>query len=297
MTIAEKVRDWIPPALFRWVRHWIDYIRVAPWKYLPDGWPAEARGWDVDAIAKVQIERWPAYLAAIQGTAPLGVNLERAEQRTERVGLWDIFDHNNIVCFAYALTLASRVKNGVSVLDWGGGVGHYYPLSKALIPGLAIDYVCHDVPALCRAGRQLNPEVTFEEDPGACVQRSYDLVFAGSSLWCHRNWPEVLGKLAHCADPYVMVSRMVFIDHGASFVALQRPRAMGYDTEYPLWIINRNEFLAAARTHGLRLLREFLISYGPHIHRAPAQGNYLGFLFEKDTAPPQVRNVHGPSTD
>ena len=63
---------------------------------------------------------------------------------------------------------------------------------------------------------------------------------------------------------------------------LQRPTAHAYDTEYPLWVFNRGEFLEAARQCGLVLQREFLISQGPRLHRAPEQGTFRGYLFEKE---------------
>ena len=53
------------------------------WEHVPEGWarardPAQAcsRGWDVEAVAEAYARRWPAFLAALAGSGPLGVGHE-----------------------------------------------------------------------------------------------------------------------------------------------------------------------------------------------------------------------------
>jgi hypothetical protein len=61
-------------------------------------------------------------------------------------------------------------RERISVLDWGGGVGQYFPLARALLPEVKIDYHCKDVPVLASVGRELLPEISFyDDDP--CLDR------------------------------------------------------------------------------------------------------------------------------
>jgi putative methyltransferase (TIGR04325 family) len=282
MTTQQLIKDLLPPALLRCAQGALDHVRPAPMEYLPGGWPKTARGWNVESIARVQRERW-ALMAALQSPAPLGVSPAALAAKGRQVDVWDIIGHNNIMAFAYVLGLAAHGKEKMTMLDWGGGVGYYYALSKALLPGLALDYHCQEVPLLCEIGRRNLPDATFWDEPDACFRRKYDLVFAGSSLWCAPDWKAALGKMAASSDRYVFLNRMIFVEDVPTFVALQRPAAHSYDTEYPLWIFNRRELIEAAAECGLSLVREFLISQGPRLHRAPEQGVFRGLLFERKT--------------
>lgn len=281
MTTQQLIKDLLPPALLRFTQGALDYVRPAPMEYLPGDWPDTARGWNVESIAQFQQERWSASLAALQSVTPLGVSPAALAAKGRQVDVWDIIGHNNIMAYAYVLALAAHGKDRIALLDWGGGIGYYYALSKALMPGLELDYHCQDLPVFCAVGRRNLPDVTFWEEPDACFARSYDLVFAGSSLWYARDWRTALGKMAASSTGYVFVNRMIFVQDNPSFAAIQRPGKHAYDTEYPMWILNRGELLDAARNCGLAPVREFLIGHGPHIHRAPEQGAFRGFLFRR----------------
>ena len=235
------------------------------------------RGWNVPSVADAQKRKWEAYQQSLRGTAPLGINHESRWKPTSG----DLRDHNTLVSFAYVLALAAWQKQRLSLLDWGGGMGHYYVLSKALLPTVDIDYFCHDVPLLCQAGREVLPQAHFFDSPQEAFSRSYDFVLASSSVWYEEEWRPLLDKLIRVADPYLYVSRMIFVNRVPSYVAVQRPWAVGYGTEYLCWILNKKEFLDHVLSRGMELVREFLISSAQHIHRAPEQGDYRGFLFRK----------------
>lgn len=281
MTPQQLIKDLLPPALLRFTQGALDYFRPAPVEYLPSGWPQHARGWNMESIAALHDRRWPDYLKALAGITPLGVDAHIAARPTQHVDVWDIINHNNVMSFAYVLALAAHGRPRMSMLDWGGGVGHYCALSRTLMAGLKLDYFCQDLPVFCAVGRRNLPEATFFDQPDACFGRTYDLVVAGSSLWYATDWQATLAKMAKAADQYVFVNRMIFVQQAPSFVAIQRPGKHSYDTEYAMWIFNRNEFLEGAAQAGLEPVREFMIGHGPRIHRAPEQGAFRGFLFKR----------------
>ena len=277
------IRDWIPPRGIELAQKFLNHVRPAEWEYVPEGWNriTQVRGWNVDTVVEFQTARWHAYADALAGPAPLAVNHE--EWQDLRSG--KLRDHNTLMTYAYVLALAARQKQSVSILDWGGGLGHYALLSKAILPDVHFDYYCHDVPLLCAAGRQICPSIHFLDDPQECFSRHYDLVLASSSVWYEPHWQGLLKNLASIADPYLYVTRMIFVDRSPSYVAIQRTGPTSYQTEYLCWILNRREFIEYAVSLEMELVRECLICDAQNIVRAPEQGSYKGFLFRRVRSP------------
>jgi len=255
------------------------------WEYVPEGWSRAAtdervKGWDVDAIAEAYRAKWPSYLEALRGPGPLGVYHEVVAGET--VASLDHGAHTMLVSYAYVLALTAREKQRVSILDWGGGSGHYLPLSRAVLPDVEIDYSCKDVPALVSLGRELFPEARFLEDDDEALSRPYDLVLASGSLQYSESWPDTLARLGEAAGSYLYVTRLPVALEEPSFVVLQRAYAYGYDTEYLGWVVNREELLREAAAARLELVREFLLQAWFTARGAPEQPvEHRGFLFRR----------------
>lgn len=210
---------------------------------------------------------------SLKGTEPLGVSYESKTLTPQNVEA-----HNIMMSYGYVLALASRNEGRLKILDWGGGAGQYYLISKTLLPDVEIDYSCFDTPSLCELGRKVNPEVKFFEDPEA-LTGSYDLVLASSSLQYFENWSQVIRKLTSITGRFLYVTRLPVVERVASFAVVQRPYRYGYETEYLGWFLNRQSLLKEIETNGLELVREFLISGMPFVKGAPEQAQSRGFLF------------------
>lgn len=169
----------------------------------------------------------------------------------------DIISHNIVMAFAYVLALAAHKKDRLSMLDWGGGIGHYYLLAQALIPDVEIEYHCKDVPVLCKHGEQLFPNQHFYAD-NRCFDRSYDFILASSSIHYSEEWQNILQRLAGATRDYLYIANIPIVQYASSFVFVQRPYPCGYNTEYLAWCLNRAELLKNAECSGLDLLREFV---------------------------------------
>ena len=118
------------------------------WEHIPEGWSYPARGWDADVVADAYARKWPDYVAAIRAPNPLGVHHETAEVLTGDAGA-----HNMLVTFAYVLALAADGRDRLSVLDWGGGLGHYQVLARSVLPRLTLDWHVQETPR----GRRARP--------------------------------------------------------------------------------------------------------------------------------------------
>lgn len=313
--LRRVARGLTPPYLWRaleWTRDFRIRARskrsgesppVAPkadWEYVPEGWMRQnsdpaIKGWNVAAIADTYRSKWPSFVRAVAGPGPLGVAHDVPADievpRDERGA------HHTIMTFAYALTLASRHSNRLSVLDWGGGPGHYYVLSRALLPGVEFEYYCKDVPHLVALGRELVPEVNFSSDQ-SCLNRQYDFVFASGSFQYAEDWRQTFADLAKAAAGYLFVTRLPIARQASSFVVLQRPYRYGYDTEYLGWVIGRRELLAESARLQMPLAREFVLDdllFAPGAPENPTE--HRAFLFQSSSAKASMRPYDLPDDE
>lgn len=281
----QVLRDLTPPILWPTLRK----LRVAlskgnskpeakEWEYIPEGWAyAETRGdvqgWNVPDILAVYQRKWPRFVALVEGAGPLGVAHE-SDLSTNS----DVNSHNTIMSFGYSLALAAQRSKAFSILDWGGGIGHYYLLAKTLLPRVTIEYHCKDVPLLAEYGAQLFPQQRFYADE-SCLERTYDFVMASTSMHYTEGWQDLLAGLAKATRGYLYISRLPTVLKTRSFVFVQRPHAYGYNTEYLGWCLNCGDFLKEAEKLRLTMIREFVVAERPSIANAPEQCQYRGFLF------------------
>ena len=281
MTIKQLAKRVLPPIFVDILKCCIKAMgleearKVPPdWEYVPEGWrhaDPHVKGWNDRSVLEVQKAKWPETLQLVQDSKPLVLAREDMTPSERNYSV-----HNTFMCYAYALALTARKRDSLSLLDWGGGLGFYYLLSKALLPGVEIDYHCKELPLLCEEGRRLFPNATFYDDE-ECFKRSYDLALVSGSLQYVEDWRGTIARLASVSRSYLYVTRLPIVLHAPSFVVVQRPS--GYNTEYLCWSLNRKEFLDHLLTLKLDLLREFLIDDRPTVYNAPEQGEYRGFLF------------------
>lgn len=287
MNLKAAVKDWIPPALLRQIRKaWRALgngrlpgpVEPPEWEYVPQGWEADhgaVRGWDQPGVAEAYAARWEQFRKLVAGTGPLGLNYE---------GLGgvdpDSLDaHNHVMVLAYVVGRLMRGRDRLTVLDYGGALGHHLCFLQALYPGFPFDYFCCELPHVAAQGRRLHPEVRYVIDDSWTARR-FDLVFASNSLQYARRWQDRLAQLAGATGAFLLITRLPVVQRVPAFVVLQRAEKYGYRTEYLGWCLNQEAFLAAARALHLTLEREFLMgSYEPTVHHAPEQLRHKGFLF------------------
>jgi putative methyltransferase (TIGR04325 family) len=288
--MKQSIRYVTPPILSDAARLVIDAIlrkrdseevNLNEWEYAPNGWEsqktdANIKGWNVQSVVQTYKNGWQAFVGNLDKTIPFSTSPGFPTQI-------DCASEKSMLSYAYALSFSTRNKTQISMLDWGGGVGHFYEVSRALLPELQIEYHCKDVPIFVDYGRDLLPQVHFYVDE-TCLGRKYDFVLASSSLQYAEDWSLTLQKLAQSTAGHIFVTDMPFILHSPSFVFVQRPYRYGYETEYLGWCLNRQEFLEHAEDAGLKLVREFIIGHRPYIHMAPEQNEYRGYLFRSPKA-------------
>lgn len=278
MTIASRVKPFLPPVTLPLIRSLVGLVKRPEWEYVPQGWretDPRSEGWNHPSVVEAQMKRWPDFVAAVTGPGTLGVRHEAIQIESD-----NIFDQNIILSFAYVVGRTIAGRSHVSILDWGGGLGYYALIAQRLFPETQIDYTVEELPGICKAGRQLQPSVRFTQD-GASLDRSYDLVFVSGAIQYARDWRDFLGRLEAAADRWVYLTRMPITDYDKSYVVCQRPYWAGYRTEYISWVLSRDELLNEAKRKMLLLEREFLVRPLSEISGAPSKVYERGLLFGK----------------
>ncbi|MBA3245289.1 MAG: hypothetical protein H0T61_08970 [Actinobacteria bacterium] len=253
----------------------------AEWEFVPEGWArtatdASVKGWDVEAVAAAYREKWPRFLRAIDGARPLGVYHEVAAG--DEVEGEDAAAHNLVLSFAYVAALAAHGKERLTFLDWGGGLGHYGAIARAILP-VEVDYHCREVAQTVAAARETGAAGRFVSDD-SWADRTYDLVLASGSLQYAEDWCAQLTDLSRVCSGYLYVTRLPYARSAPSFHILQRAYRYGYETEYVGWVVNREELLDCAAKLGFVLERELVLDAWLSAPGAPEDPiGHRGFLF------------------
>ena len=250
-------------------------------EYARDGWHtlksvSGARGWDNETVVAAERAKWHSFKENLLGSGPLGFSHEHTDLRETR----NVNFHNIHVSYAYALALASHNRSELSVLDWGGGLGHYYLLGKAVLPNVRIQFDCRDVPLFCEAGKELCPDINFYADD-SCLENNYDFVMVNGSLGYFQNWQELLGRIARTVKHHLFLTRVLTVRDSPSFVVHQRTAVYDYHSDMLTQVFNEKEVLEIVAGSGLHLVREFVVGDGPTIVGAPEQCRDCGWLFER----------------
>jgi putative methyltransferase (TIGR04325 family) len=269
----------MPPLLWSAAKRLRSTPPDAEWHYLKEGWSEVGEtvgGWNVPSVAAAQRRQWEAFVGSV--SSPEMIGSSAGADRPD-----DVYSHNTMMSYCYVATLAARFRRSLSMLDWGGSVGHYAVLTRSIIPQLELDYHCREVPLLAELGATLYRDGTFHTTDD-CLARRYDLVLASGSIQYEREWAGLVGRLAAASGEYLFLTRVPVALNRPSYTALQRAYIHGYGTEYVGWVLNRDEILRTVSESGLQLEREFLIDPRRTVETAPEPAHQRAFLFRREAS-------------
>ena len=270
--LARQIATLLLPPI---VPAFIARLRPAERSYLGTHWPARANEkWDELSQAEVTRRNWPTVAERVAGTGPLDMLPYRSGER-------DLAAHNMLMTFLYALARAARHTDRISLLDWGGGAGHYALVARRMLPDVTLDVVVKELPGLCKVGRELNPDVSFVSSDEECFGRTYDFVLANGSVHYAEDWKMQVARLATATDRWLMINGLPSVRQVPGYVVTQRMRRAGFGGEFVSHVVNRHEFLEHVLAQKLVLVRE-LMAWGAVRYRgAPEDTTGAGFLFER----------------
>lgn len=266
MTLTHWLKPMVPPVLWsigRDVKR--RFVRtVDHYAYAPEGWdtPLPAGGGN-EAY-------WGAFIARERESCRALI----ARARANHPVLPPDGETLKYLAFGYALALAARRKDGISLIDYGGNLGEYYWIGKALVPGVALEFHCKELPAIAAAGREVTPEAIWHTDD-TCLAGSYDVVMFSGSLQYLPDWKAVLHGAATATRSYLLLSDIPSVREVPTYMITQRSGGVT-NLQY---LLNRSEIIDIVQNAGLRLLREFTMSSHPPVANAPEQPMSTGWLF------------------
>ncbi len=269
----------IPPIIFKGAIFFKRRFGEATLEYAPKGWKTrldsgENQGWNVYSVVDTEKGKWDDFQRNLEGPAPLGFSHEHTDMSVIR----NPYFHNVHISYAYVLALAAHKKDRISVLDWGGALGHYFLIGKAVLPDVLIEYHVKEIPLMCKAGKKLNPEIRWYNDE-SCLEREYDLIMLNGSIGYIEEWCDLLQRIARSTQKYLFLFRLLVVQNSPSFLSIERL----YDSRMLHQQFNQTEFLNAVKKTGLTLIREFVIGDRPYIKGAPEQCEMRGWLFKRET--------------
>jgi putative methyltransferase (TIGR04325 family) len=253
----------------------VERMRPAERLYHGPGWPLQVQScWNDESSEEVMRRNWPTVLARIEGVEPLSMLPYRSDQP-------DLPAHNMLMTFLYVLARAAHRKDDLSVLDWGGALGHFALVARRMLPDIELEYVVKEQAVNCRLAAELNPSVTFVDSDDECFSRTYDVVVSNGALHYVEHWKPLVGRLAAASRSWLLLNAVPIVHRVPSFVVVQRLRSAGFRGEFYSNAINRDEFLDAAARQGMVLVRE-LMAWGPVSYKgAPEDPVGAGFLFKR----------------
>lgn len=268
----------VPPILIKGARVIFNLFYKPILEYTPDGWQTQLtndknKGWSVDSVVNNERAKWNAFRLNLEGPGPLGFSHEHTDLSVIRNPDF----HNVHISYAYVLALAAHKKDRISVLDWGGSLGHYYLIGKAVLPDVSIDYHVKEVPLMVKAGKQLNQDVHWYDDE-ICLKRDYDLIMINGSLLYLEDWADVLNRIARSVKEYLFLFRLPVVQHSPSFISIERL----YGSQMLHLQLNQTELMKAVKKTGLTLIREFVVGEPPYIKNAPEQCEMSGWLLKRE---------------
>jgi putative methyltransferase (TIGR04325 family) len=273
-----SIKKWLGPDAIKIFQNLSSIVFSPRLRYAPKKWetklPQEKKdGWDDRSLVEYKIQKWNDIQKICNSTLPLGFSYENDNFNDLR----NVSFHNIHITFGYVVAMASRMKNNLKVLDWGGGLGHYCLIANALLPEVELEYHCVEVPNMAKLASEVNKKVTWFSD-NSYLSNKYDLVMVNASLQYVREWKQFMFDIASITNGYFFLTRIPVVERSEEFLAIQKE---GAATMLHIQF-NEKELLDNVASAGFTLLREFVVGDKPFVKSAPEQCELRGWLFKKN---------------
>lgn len=227
-------RDWLPPALVRWLRH----VRGAGIRYEGDfaTWEdasARCSGYDAEPILGKVL------------TATLKV--KRGEAAFERDSVLFAEIEYTWPMLAGLMWAAARSSGRLNVLDFGGALGSsYFQNRRFLEPLQEMRWNVVEQSHYVEAGRaQIQDEhLRFYKSIDECLSENQpNVVLLSSVMQYLGSHVEIIERLSKVGALCLLIDRTPFSLSAKDKLVVQKVPAEIYSASYPMWIFSHPKFL------------------------------------------------------
>jgi putative methyltransferase (TIGR04325 family) len=234
MSALKKIaRDWLPPAIVRWIRQQRDKGisfegDFATWEEAR----AQCTGYDSeDILAKV-----------LEAT----LKVKRGESAFERDSvLFDQVEYDWPI-LSGLMWVAAGNEGRLNVLDFGGALGSSYFQNRKLLQTLPnVRWNVVEQPHYVEAGRRhvQNENLRFYNTIEECLTENQPNVILLLSVLQYLESPiELISKLNRVGALCLVIDRTPFSLHGKNKLVIQKVSAAIYTASYPMWIFSLPAF-------------------------------------------------------
>jgi len=263
--LKEAIRDWLPPALVRGLRH----VRGAGIRYEGD-----FSTWEEASASCTGYDAEPILAKVLSAT----LKVKRGEAAFERDSVLFAEIEYNWSVLAGLMWAAARSGGRINVLDFGGALGSsYFQNRKFLQP---LPEVCWNVVEqlhYVEAGQtQIQDEnLRFYKSIDECLSENQpNVVLLSSVMQYLGSYVEIIGKLGKVGALCLLIDRTPFSSSAQNQLVVQKVPAEIYAASYPMWIFSHSKFLQLIKQDWSLVAS----SLSPEGHVRTVEGN--DFLFK-----------------
>lgn len=185
---------------------------------------------------------------------------------------------------AALLYAASRNRNRLNVLDFGGALGSTYMQNRLFLAHLdSLRWHIVEQPHFAAAGRRQfeNEHLRFFDTLEDAVAGAAPDIVVLSSVAQYLPEPFALfARIRALGAAFVALDRVVILEAAPTRLTVQTVPPSIYEASYPCWILNRDAVVQAF-SDGYRKLYDFPAHGGALVDLGDATATYGGWLFER----------------
>ena len=263
------IKPYIPPII-------VDIFRIFTKKYgyfgSYDSWDAarkESSGYDAGAILEKVKD---ATLSVLRGEAVF-----------ERDSITFHVPEYSWELLSCLLWIATKEKNTLRVVDFGGALGSTYSQHKKWFGRLETSWNIVEQEHFVKTGKELflNSDVQFfssiEDVP---LDKTSSTIIFSSVLQYIERPDELLKRVMDQQFKYIIIDRTTFIASGRDRLVVQRVPPQIYEASYPCWFFDEHKLLDTLSSR-----YEVVCSFsalGGEIHEpGGVSGSYKGFFLKR----------------
>ncbi|MFY9314114.1 MAG: methyltransferase, TIGR04325 family [Burkholderiales bacterium] len=197
--------------------------------------------------------------------------------------LFDEIEHS-FPLLASLLYAASRNRNRLCVLDFGGALGTSYIQNRQFLAHLdSLRWHIVEQPHVAAAGRRLFEDEHlrfFDSIEDATAAPAPDIVMLCGVVQYLPEPFELIARIKALAPALIVLDRVVVLEKAPTRLTVQTVPPHIYDASYPCWMFNRGAVVEAF-ADGYRKLFDFSAHAGEIVDLGDAKATYGGWLFER----------------